>query len=230
MKKILIVEDNLQDLTKIKEALRSNDLEIYSAPNIETALKILRDNIIDILVLDRMLINKEFKNEDGITVCQLIKQNPKKYRNPHIIILSKLANFSDKKEGFSAGANSYFDKKSEFDVCVAAIKTELKTKIFKNNIIIYGYLVLNIENCEVKLNEKDLKLDNTEYVILLELLKHQGMWIKAEELKKICWGQKNNVTNNGLYTNVCRLRTKIKEVDDNLISKRYQGYFLKMLN
>ena len=231
MKNILIVEDNWKELKKIQTNLKSNDVNIYHADNISMALKFLRNKIIDVLVLDRKLIIKNFENEDGLTICQYIKQNPKKYRNPFIIVLSKLGSYEDKKEGFFAGVNSYFDKKYEFELCISAIKTRLKTKIFSDGIIKYGNLILDIGEGSLEIKNKDyLKINNTEYVLLLELLKHQEIWLHKEELKKICWGENNHVTDNFLFASLSRLRTKVKTIDDNLISKRFRGYFLKTLD
>ena len=227
MKKVLIVEDDKGIIEKIKKSIQGRTNKIFIAQNIKDALDILEQNVIDVVVLDRVLITGQ-ESEDGLTVCKEIRANPKKYRNPYVVILTgELLDIEDKKEGYLAGASVYFNKKTEFELFILAMISQLKDKNHNNEVIKYCKIALDLRNGTIKENNKDVYISNSEYIILLELLKHQGERITKDELKKYCWGINSLVSDNSLRTTICRLRQKFKDIDGNLETKRYQGYYLK---
>lgn len=93
-KKILIVDDEEDIVTTLQALLESKDYQTIIARDGEQALKILEDNIPDLIILDLMM-----PRVSGLQVCKQLKQDPEKKQIP-IIILSAIGQTSDKPEEF----------------------------------------------------------------------------------------------------------------------------------
>ena len=105
MKKILIVDDEEKVRKLVEVTLSVSDLEILHASSGEEALKVAREAVPDIILLDIMMPGKL----DGFEVCRLLKNDPDTKRI-YIIMLTAKGQQADKKKGLDLGADDYFVK------------------------------------------------------------------------------------------------------------------------
>ena len=105
MKKILIVDDEDKVRRLIKVTLAIGNFEIMEASTGEDALKIARETIPDIILLDIMMPGKL----DGYDVCRTLKNEPAT-KEIYIIMLSAKGQKDDIEKGKTACANDYFVK------------------------------------------------------------------------------------------------------------------------
>ncbi len=105
MKKILIVDDEEKVRKLVEVTLSIGTFEILHASSGEEGLKIAREAMPDIILLDIMMPGKL----DGFDVCGLLKKDPDT-RDTYIVMLTAKGQQADKKKGLALGADDYFVK------------------------------------------------------------------------------------------------------------------------
>lgn len=104
MKKVLIVEDDVQ-ISKVYEIqLKKEGFQTVTAHNGEEAMKMLVDEKPDLVTLDLMIPKK-----DGFEVLEDIRENHKDIKIP-IIVISNLGQLGDKDRAMSLGASEFLVK------------------------------------------------------------------------------------------------------------------------
>lgn len=105
MKKILIVEDQVDVLKLLKMVLRAEDRKVFLAESGEEALEIARKALPDVVLLDIMLPD----GIDGYEVARSLKNDPAT-ANCSIIVMTAKVQEQDKKEASEAGADDFIGK------------------------------------------------------------------------------------------------------------------------
>jgi CheY-like chemotaxis protein len=100
---ILIVEDNVEMLEFIANEL-SDEYLIFKAGDGKTALEILNEEIIQLIVCDIMM-----PNLNGIELCKTVKSTIDFSHIP-VILLTAKNNLQAKIEGLESGADAYMEK------------------------------------------------------------------------------------------------------------------------
>ena len=119
--RILVVDDEPFYLEVLSNLL-SNDYEVFTAENGETALKLaLSDPLPDLVLLDIIL-----PDIDGYEVCSRLKANPISAEIP-IIFLSAKSDVDDEVRGFKLGAVDYITKPISPPIVHARARTHVRT-------------------------------------------------------------------------------------------------------
>lgn len=103
LRKVLIVEDD-KNINKLMSLSVGKGFEINQIYDGEEAVKFIRKNKPDLVILDLMLPNK-----DGLDICQTIKADPET-KNTIIIIISAMDPTSNRFKGIKYGADYYIKK------------------------------------------------------------------------------------------------------------------------
>ncbi len=101
---VLLVEDEKSITTLIKYNLEKEGFKVYCSETGEDALKVIKEKIPDIVILDWML-----PDTSGIDVCRHIKID-KKLKNIPVLILTAKGEPDDKIKGLEVGADDYVTK------------------------------------------------------------------------------------------------------------------------
>ena len=101
--RLLVVEDNVELLILMKQALRSQ-YKVYMASNGVEALKIIREKELDLIVSDVMM-----PEMDGYELTKVLKSDDN-YNHLPIILLTAKTQEEDIEEGLRAGADEYLMK------------------------------------------------------------------------------------------------------------------------
>ncbi|MFK5971489.1 MAG: diguanylate cyclase [Candidatus Marithrix sp.] len=121
MEKILIVDDN----NSLRKMLRLNlvkaKYETFEAENGTTALKQVKNCIPDVILLDVMM-----PGMTGFEVCKELRNNPKN-SVIYIIMLTAMADSSDKITGLDIGADDYLIKPFEIEELLARIRVGIRS-------------------------------------------------------------------------------------------------------
>ena len=107
MSKVLVVEDDFSTAELIKFTLGTKDISVDIAGDGGEAIKKVRTNTPDVIVLDIML-----PTMDGYQVCELIKHNVL-WQSIPIIMLSAKVQREDISKGLEKGADEYMTKPFE---------------------------------------------------------------------------------------------------------------------
>lgn len=105
MKKILVVDDQIQIRELIKAALRNENYQIILGESGEEAIEIARSEKPDLIIMDVMMPG----GIDGMAAAGIIKGDPET-NDCRIMLLTGKAQQDDMEEGYKMGADNYFFK------------------------------------------------------------------------------------------------------------------------
>ena len=118
MKKILIVDDEQDIVESLKFVLEAADFTCYSAYNGEDGLRLAKEIIPDLIILDVM------PKINGYKISRLLKYDAK-YKNIPILMVTARSQEEDKLIGEETGADEYITKPFELDEVIAKVKEYL---------------------------------------------------------------------------------------------------------
>lgn len=120
---ILIVDDVKENIDILVELLDEYDL--ITALNGETALEIIKNEDIDLILLDIMM-----PKMNGFEVCKILKSNTENSKIP-VIFLSAKDKHEDIQNGFKFGAVDYITKPFNPNELCARVDTHLNLRAYK---------------------------------------------------------------------------------------------------
>jgi CheY-like chemotaxis protein len=126
--KILIVEDNQENMDLLVYFLRPQGYEIISVNNGVSALEKVEEEHPDIILLDIML-----PKMDGYEVCERLKKDPATKFIP-IIMLTALRELKDKVRALEVGADDFLSKPFENVELLARVKSLLRLKDYHDEL------------------------------------------------------------------------------------------------
>jgi two-component system cell cycle response regulator DivK len=103
-KKILIVEDNPQNMRLIEMALSAESYTLLEATNGEEALEVARKEHPDLIIMDIQL-----PKMNGLEVTRKLREIPEFSRTP-IIAITAYAMKGDEEKALKSGCNAYLSK------------------------------------------------------------------------------------------------------------------------
>lgn len=118
--KVLLVEDNEQNLYLLTFLLEKKGFTVVPARNGLEALKLVNEFRPDLIILDIQL-----PMMDGYTVARELKKNPALQDVP-IVAVTSYAMAGDREHALEAGCTGYIEKPINPDTFVDAIKNYLK--------------------------------------------------------------------------------------------------------
>ena len=181
MNKILIIEDdkNIQRLLGLE--LRHKNYSVDSAYDGEQGIEIFSKNSYDVVLLDLMLPKKS-----GKEVCQELR----KLGDTPIIIITAKDSVLDKVELLDLGANDYICKPFAMEELLARIRVVTRNKENSNNKHFYieNEIKMDISAKKVFLNEVEISLTKTEFLILEYFMKNKGLSCSREKIIIGVWG------------------------------------------
>ncbi|MFH1063007.1 MAG: diguanylate cyclase [Candidatus Omnitrophota bacterium] len=120
--KILIVEDNGNDLAVLKTKLKNEPYELIHAPDGKTAFLLLEKEKPDLVILDVLL-----PDTDGFEICRRIRKSEQYISLP--ILFHTTVNTTDEKLiGLEMGASDFLNKNSDERELIVRIRNLLNMK------------------------------------------------------------------------------------------------------
>jgi two-component system, sensor histidine kinase and response regulator len=126
---ILVVDDNQENLKVISSFLKEKQYRIALATDGESAIKILDNNKIDLILLDIMM-----PGMDGFEVCRIIKEKPGIMDIP-VIFLTARTETDDIVKGFQVGGVDYITKPFRKEELFARVNNHVQLKLVRDCLI-----------------------------------------------------------------------------------------------
>lgn len=209
MSKILVCDDDKEIVEAIDIYLSQEGYQVLKAYDGEEALKILKAQKVDLLVIDVMM-----PRLDGIRATLKIREK----NNMPIIILSAKSEDADKILGLNVGADDYVTKPFNPLELVARVKSQLRrytqlgsTADYANQAVYEaGGLAINDERKEVTVDGEPVKLTPIEYNILLLLMRNQGKVFSIDQIYENIWNENAIGVDNTVAVHIRHIREKIE--------------------
>lgn len=160
MEKVLIVEDNEQNIQIIKELLSTWGYDVYIAIEGNEAFHLASTSNLDVIILDMML-----PGMNGFEICKKLKSNIST-KNIPIIMMTSLNEVEDRIHGFNVGADAFLSK--------PIIHQELKNR-----------LIWAINSKKV-FNDMEHKNQVVKSFLELMKLKDNRLYVHACNVKSYC--------------------------------------------
>lgn len=209
--KILVVDDEREIADLVTLYLQNEGYTVYTCYNGSDALAYIREQNLDMAILDVML-----PDTDGFSLCRIIREQ---HTYPILMLTAKVEDI-DKITGLTIGADDYMTKPFNPLELVARVKAQLRRYKRYNDqgkeempqgLFDYGGLIINNETHECSLYGKPVSLTPTEFKILWTLCENGGRVVSAEELFEKVWGEQYLDCNNTVMVHIRRLREKLNE-------------------
>ena len=221
---ILLVEDEKSIVTLIKYNLEKEGFKVFCSETGEDALKIIKEKIPDLVILDWML-----PDTSGIDVCRQIKID-KKLKNIPVLILTAKGEPDDKIKGLEVGADDYVTKPFNNKELLLRVKSLIKRSkpSLLEDLGIFKDLKIDRITKKVFRENKEIKLGPIEYKLLDFLIKSPQRVYSREQLLSNVWGESINVESRTVDVHIRRLRKAINidKKDDLIRTVRSSGYSL----
>ena len=211
MAKILVCDDDKDIVEAIDIYLTQEGYEVLKAYDGDEAIKVLKRNEVDLLIMDVMM-----PRLDGIRATLKIREN----MSLPIIILSAKSEDADKILGLNIGADDYMTKPFNPLELVARVKSQLRrytqlgstARSDNQSEFRTGGLVIRDDLKEVTVDGEKVKLTPIEYNILLLLVKNQGKVFSINQIYENIWNEEAIGADNTVAVHIRHIREKI-EID-----------------
>ena len=205
---ILVVDDEREIADLVEVYLQNEGYTVYKFYNAGDALNCLETTPISLAVLDIML-----PDMDGFALCRRIRQ---KFYFPIIMLTAKVEDL-DKIMGLTVGADDYITKPFSITEVMARIKANIRRNTEyaavqpEQTKLVWGPLVMNLENHTVTKSGEIIELTAKEFDILRLLLENpQRVYTKAQ-IYSLIWNDAYMGDENAVNVHISRLRTKIED-------------------
>lgn len=210
---ILVVDDNPEIREIIQILLGGEGFDVTQAANGDQALSLLGEQPFELIILDIMM-----PGLNGYQICRKIRETS----NAPILFLSARTKDSDKTLGFSSGGDDYLAKPFSYTELVWRVKALLRRRNIYDKAeaaqpearsakIKYDHLEIDEEADEVLLDGKAVELTDTEFAMLLLLVKNRRQTFSAQRLYEAVWEEPYYYgANNTVMVHIRNLRRKIE--------------------
>lgn len=217
---ILIVEDDATIARFVELELQHAGYGVMKAGDGPTAIDLLIDNEVDLVILDLML-----PGIDGIDVARHIR---KRGSQVPILMLTARAETHDVVAGFEAGADDYLRKPFEIPELMSRVRALLKrtSPPTASPQVEASGVSIDTDRRVATRHGAELDLTAKEFDLLAYLVANAGRVISRDEIMEAVWGAKRSTDSNVIEVFVCHIRNKIGDHDNRIIQTiRGVGYF-----
>jgi two-component system KDP operon response regulator KdpE len=203
---VLVVDDEPQILRAVRTSLVARGHEVVTAPNGETALDLLSEGRLDLVVLDLGL-----PGIDGVEVIRRIRP----WSDVPIIVLSVRDAPTDKIRALDAGADDFVTKPFSLEELQARMRAVLRRRGAAQPgmpVVRVGDLEIDLPRRLVTREGAPIHLTPTEFELLEQFVLHPGKLLTHRWLLQQVWGSGLAGHSNYLRVYVAGLRKKL-EVD-----------------
>lgn len=224
--RILVVDDERPIADILKFNLEKEGYTVGEAFEGGEALKRLKEDHFDLLILDVML-----PGLDGYAVCREVRR----FSRLPILMLTAKDEEVDIVLGLEMGADDYLTKPFGARELLARVRALLRRSQMvptgqEKNPLAFGQLEIDLQTYEVRKNGIPAGLTLKEFELLKFLATHPGQVFNREALLNEVWGYEYFGEARTVDVTIRRLREKIEEnpaEPEFIQTKRGVGYFFK---
>jgi len=208
--KVLVADDDKNICELLRLYLEKDGYCVKEAYNGESALALIKAFEPDIMLLDVMM-----PVLDGWQVCREVR----KTSDMPIIMLTAKGETIDKVLGLELGADDYVVKPFDAKEVLARIKAVLRRvrpdeRPEEKRSVSYDKLYINMENYELRINDKKVEAPPKELELLYHLASNPNKVYTRNQLLDEVWGFEYFGDSRTVDVHVKRIREKLENVSD----------------
>ena len=210
MARILICDDDPDIVAALKIYLTNEDYTLYTASTGREALDCIRQNGIDLVLMDIMM-----PEMDGIAATVKLREE----FNIPVIFLTAKSELSDKVLGLNVGADDYVTKPFDPVEVQARVRShlrrymrlggQLKPEPVKD-VLSVGGIELNDAEKSVTVDGEPVYLTPIEYNILHLLMRNPNRVLSSSEIYERVWNENALGSESSVAVHIRHLREKIE--------------------
>ena len=211
--RILVVDDEPDVLELVVFHLEKQQYKVTVADTGDKALKMARENLPSMLILDLML-----PGINGLESCLLLKRDSKT-RNIPILMLTARAAEEDRVKGLELGAHDYVTKPFSPRELVLRVKNLLRLSEESPNGVEFieaGPFKMDTVRHQAIVDGQTLNITATEFKLLCLLAGRPGEVQTRETLLRDVWGYEPTLDTRTVDTTMQRLRSKLGQAASHL--------------
>jgi two-component system KDP operon response regulator KdpE len=219
--RILVTDDDPQIRRVLRTALVAQGYEVVAARNGEEALERMRDEKLDLIILDMNM-----PGMGGLETCRLIRSTS----DVALIMLTVRDAESDKVEALDAGADDYITKPFSSPELLARIRAALRRTpqlSSETQVVKFDDVEINFSLRRVIVGTREARLTPKEFELLQYLVAHPNVPIPHTKLLQSVWGPDYGDEVEYLRVFVNQLRKKIEKNPSTpkyLLTEPWVGY------
>ena len=244
--RILVIDDEEPICEILRYNLTKEGYEVDCAFSAEEALAM------DLTQYQLFIVDIMMDKLSGFDFARRVKNNPQLEHTP-IIFCSALDGEDETVMGLNIGADDYITKPFKVPVVIAHVRAVLRRAALAAPLhhtavpveprhvstpahtattvkdshhepdIVFRTLRINQDEKTCYIDGQPLKLTKTEFDMLLFFLTHKNKIYSRNDIIKYIWGDQI-ITSRAIDTNVTRLRKKLENYGNNLVTRTGFGY------
>jgi two-component system OmpR family response regulator len=215
--RILIVEDELDLLASLTQALREEGYAVDTADNGGDGLFAAEGTDYDAIVLDVML--------PGMDGWEILKRLRKTKKTP-VLMLTARDQSRDRVRGLDTGADDYVVKPFDLEELFARLRALIRRSADKTtNVIETGGVTIDTAARNVLLKGKPVELTAREYALVEFLALHRGEVVTRTQLYEHLFDENESSMSNLLDVHVSNVRKKLGA--EFIVTRRGHGYCIE---
>lgn len=208
MSKILIAEDDKEINRLMGEFLSEQGYTCVSVNNGLDAVRVVRTESPDMMLLDLMLPLKS--GDSVLNEIRTFTQMP-------VIVVSAKDTVQNKIELMRLGADDYLTKPFDLDELLVRIEAVLRRcrieEKEEEKFLIFKNITIDTVSKKITVNGKEIILSSKEYGILEVLLQNQDKLFSKANLYESVWNEKYMNDDNIMKVHMSNIRSRLKEAD-----------------
>lgn len=213
--RILVVDDEEDICAILKFNLSKEGYEVVTANSAEEALTL------DIASFDLLLLDVMMGGMSGFELTGKLKTDPKTGGVPVIFITARDTE-DDAVEGLDLGADDYISKPFSIREVISRVKAVLRRTATKADS--RAGIFIDDEKKVVTVDGAAVALTRIEYEMFKLLFTNKGKVFPREDILSKVWPDDVIVTDRTVDVNITRLRKKIGEYGNRIVSRHGFGY------
>lgn len=205
--RVMIIDDEPKILRFIAANLKSLEYEVHTFMRGSEAL----DNY-DLLNPDLILLDIMMPGMDGFELLKRLRS----FSDVPVIMLTARGDSNDKVLGLNSGADDYLTKPFSLEELFARVNAVLRrydktlAQSNKTSEITGGPITMNLAQRRIWLQDKEIKLTETEYKLFSLLMLNINKVMTHEQLLSSVWGSEYRDEVEYLRVTIARIRQKLK--------------------
>jgi len=225
---VLIVDDVMDNLALLHDALNETGYTVLVANDGQSALKTVKKLPPDLILLDAIM-----PEMDGFEVLRQLRQS---HKTPVIMLTAKGDDF-DRVLGLELGADDYLPKPFNHRELSARVKALLRRSEFSSQthsaqVLSIGSLQLDTAKQRATVEEQELEFTSTEFLLLKLLMLSVGELVTKAAISEQILGRRLAAFDRSIDMHVSNIRKKLAMVGlaDPIKTVRGAGYIFRSAN